>query len=204
MKKINTLISILLMTTVSSCNFQNGYDLENVIGKKTDEVINEVPHEFIDREIVTHQPAYQIREGIDRYKFGNINFVVDEEDFSEESYIIFILKSNEEKKIVGLFIHVENNKNQAEKMKEYLVNKYGKEEMIQPEPTEKRSNGLILGNSAYYWLDKQNNCSIYYYVLYSGRNKKQVIGYNVEIIQNDAILSENPDWKIIDWYKTRF
>lgn len=216
MNKINTLIGVLLMTIVS-CSSQNNYDLETVIGKKADEVIEGVSYTYLEREIVTHQPAYQIWDDMDKYRFGKINLasdalVVDTDEFSKERHITIedcnsirlILNSDEEKMIVGLFIHVDYMEAQAEEMIEYLIHKYNKPEVIKPEPTERKEDGILYGNSAYYWLDEQNNCSIYYYRSYSKLNKKQAIGYNVEIIQNDAILSENPDWKIIDWYKTRF
>ena len=208
MNKINVLICVVLMAIISSCNSQNRIDLETVVNKNVDEVVGEIHYEFLEREIVTHQPAYQIWGGIEKFRFGNINLVADEGIFEEESYVIFILDSAENKKIVGLFVGVENNEEQAKKMMEYITSRYGEPEIIQPESAVQMKDGLLLGNSAYYWPDKQNNCSLYFYRLYSGRvidqKMTQVIGYNVQIIQNDAILSENTEWKIIDWYKTRF
>lgn len=215
MNKINVLIVVLFMSLIS-CNSQNDYDLETVIGKNANEVVEGNSYFYMEREVVTHQPAYQIWGDTDKYKFGKINLesdavVADTDEFNNERFITIedcnsiqlILNSDEEKKIVGLFIDVDYNEAQAKKMLEYLIHKYNEPEVIKPEPTEKIKD-IIHGNSTYYWLDEQNNCSIYYYRSYSGLNKKQAIGYSVEIIQNDAILSENPDWKIIDWYKTRF
>ena len=78
-----------------------------------------------------------------------------------------------------------------------------KTDTIVPEPTGKY-NGFILGNSTYFWTDPRNNSSVYFYRNYAGIGGKQCVGYSLEIIRNDAVLSENPDWRINDWYKTRF
>lgn len=211
MKTINLLISVLLMTTVSSCNAQNRFDLENAIGKQAKEVVGDAPFEYIVREIVTHQPARKLWEGayMNRYRFGDIKFAVGEEGFGDTNLITLILKSDEDNEVVGVFISVDKNERQAEEMKEYLTATYGEAETIQPEPTEMR-DGVILGNSAYYWLDRQNDRSIYFYRHYYKENRQQATNYVVEVIANDAvstdaaILEWMPGAMIIDWYKTRF
>ncbi len=199
--KIRTITSTILSMTIvlCSCNSQSKYDLGETIGKNATEVIGKNHYEEIDREMVTHQLAYEIREDMTQYSFGDIAFA----DNSGNNFMQLIVNSTNEKKIIGIFINVDNSATEGEKMKNYLDKTFGNPEIIVPEPTEK-INGTLFGNSTHYWLDKQTNSSIYFYKNYAEANGKQTVGYSVEIIQNDAILSENPDWKVIDWYKTRF
>jgi hypothetical protein len=193
------IINFTAVAIMSSCFIQSKYGLEGVIGKNATEVVGKNAYYVMKREVVTHQPAYGVTQDLVKYKFGNIKFT----DDSGNSYVQFLMNSLDEKIIIGMKINIKNNASECKKMKQYLDEIYGEPEVIVPEPTEK-IEGVILGNSTYVWIDKQNNSSIYFYANYYEHDYEQAIGYSVEIIQNDAVSIENPDNKIIDEYMTRF
>jgi hypothetical protein len=148
--------------------------------------------------MVTHQPAYKTYS-LTKFSFGAIHF----KDDSENSNVQLLINTMDEKKIIGLMIRIDDDPEEAQKMKQYLDEKYGTPKMITPEPTKKFGD-VILGIATYQWLDKQSNCSIYFYRSYYEQNYKQAMSYSMHVIHNDAMSIENPESKIIDRYNTRF
>lgn len=105
-------------------------------------------------------------------------------------------------------VNEKDNPTLAIKLNKYLIEQYGTPKIIEPEPILKKDN-IILGNSTSKWIDAKNSTSIYFYKNYLKSDGKQVIGFSLHVISNDAeypaeLSAALQTTKVIDWYNTRF
>ena len=95
---VKTIVTVILGIVIScSCSIRSKYNLEEAISKNAPEVIGENHYEAIDREMVTHQPAFEIRKDLLEYRFGDIAFT----DNSGGNSIRLIVNPANERKIIG-------------------------------------------------------------------------------------------------------
>ena len=204
MKKFLLLLAILPF--MISCNGQDKIDLKDIINKEHNNVFSKNEIEFTEepKEIVTKLPSYAFYDQqIENFKFGEITF-----EKNENTYVKILVDSFSKSQILAFMIDEKNNPNLAEKLNTYLLKQFGAPVIIEPQPTLK-SNNIILGNSASKWTDSKNNTSIYFYKNYIKSDGKQIIGFSLHIISNNAeysteLSAELQTKKIIDWYNTRF
>lgn len=204
MKKLLLLLAILPF--FMACNGQEKTDLKEIIySENANTLLNrKVEPTKEAQEMVTKLPAYAFYDQqIENFNFGNINL-----EKNEDSYVKILVNSFSGSKVLAVMINEKDNPVLAEKIKTYLTNEYGKPKVMEPEPTVKINN-IILGNSAYKWINSKNNSTIYFYKNYVKSDGKQAIGFSLHIISNiaeyptelsDALQTK----KVIDWYNTRF
>lgn len=200
---IITIISIFML---QNCNSQGKTDLQKIMSSKELNVLSQKDVESVkeNQEIVTKLPAYSFSDQqIENFKFGDISL-----KSAENSYVKILVNSISKPEILGFMVNEKNNPVLAERLNEYLIKDYGAPKIIEPEPTLKKDN-IILGNSTSKWIDSKNNTSIYFYKNYLKSDGKQIIGFSLHVISNNAeyptdLSNSLQTKKVIDWYNTRF
>ena len=190
---------------LQNCNSQGKTDLKEIINSENvNLLLKQDAGRKEDQEMVTKLPSYSFYDQqIENFKFGTISF-----ENTENSYVKLLVNSFSNHKVLAVMVNEKNNPTLAEKLNTYLISQFGSPKIIEPEPTLKKDN-IIFGNSTNKWIDSKNNTTIYFYKNYSKSEGKQIIGFSLHIISNNAeypsVISEAlQSKKVIDWYNSRF
>lgn len=177
----------LIIISGAACKAQNKFDLQKPIygvDPRTN-YLKDKKKEGDAAELMTSLPVYTTTD-MQGFTFGPLSFTNGGQlgaDDIEPNSVGFMVKSVQERVLVGLIIDIEKVE-EAKKLAAYVTQKYGKSEVLARTP--KPDKGIMMGHSAYLWKNFQPGVSMVMVEEFSTKANKQATATKLYILQTDT------------------